>query len=87
MNYLYLTFVLLGYIVALVLKPKNKTNLKLLLAFWILFLLLSFDNCTFPDVYESKDSNIGICIMMGFYSKLYWNFFSKGQNMDTYTDM
>jgi hypothetical protein len=34
MNYLLpLLSVLLGYIVALVLKPQNKTNLKLLLAF------------------------------------------------------
>ena len=79
MNYLLpLLSVLLGYVVALVLKPQNKTNLKLLLAFSGSFLLSLTVMHLLPDVYESKDSNIGIFIMMGILFQIILEFFSKG---------
>ena len=79
MNYLLpLLSVLLGYIIALVLKPKNKTNLKLLLAFSGSFLLSLTVMHLLPDVYESKDSNIGIFIMLGILFQIILEFFSKG---------
>ena len=79
MNYLLpLLSVLLGYIIALVLKPKNKTNLKLLLAFSGSFLLSLTVMHLLPDVYESKESNIGIFIMLGILFQIILEFFSKG---------
>lgn len=79
MNYLLPLFsVLLGYAFALVLKPKNKTNLKLLLAFSGSFLLSLTVMHLIPDVYESKNSNIGIFIMMGILFQIILEFFSKG---------
>lgn len=79
MNYLLpLLSVLLGYIIALVIKPKNKTNLKLLLAFSGSFLLSLTVMHLLPDVYESHNSNIGICIMLGILFQIILEFFSKG---------
>lgn len=79
MNYLLpLLSVLLGYIIALVLKPKNKTNLKLLLAFSGSFLLSLTVMHLLPDVYESEESNIGIFIMLGILFQIILEFFSKG---------
>ena len=79
MNYLLpLLSVFLGYIIALVLKPKNKTNLKLLLAFSGSFLLSLTVMHLLPDVYESKESNIGIFIMLGILFQIILEFFSKG---------
>jgi zinc transporter ZupT len=79
MNYLLpLLSVLLGYVVALVLKPQNKTKLKLLLAFSGAFLLSLTVMHLLPDVYESKDSNIGLFIMLGILFQIILEFFSKG---------
>ena len=87
MNYLLpLLSVLLGYVVALVLKPKNKTNLKLLLAFSGSFLLSLTVMHLLPEVYavhdhgagESHDSNAGIFIMLGILFQIILEFFSKG---------
>jgi zinc transporter ZupT len=79
MNYLLpLLSVLLGYVVALILKPQNKTNLKLLLAFSGSFLLSLTVMHLLPDVYESKDSNTGLFIMMGILFQIILEFFSKG---------
>ena len=79
MNYLLpLLSVLLGYLIALVLKPKNKTNLKLLLAFSGSFLLSLTVMHLLPDVYESHNDNIGICIMLGILFQIILEFFSKG---------
>ncbi|EIA08102.1 ZIP family metal transporter [Flavobacterium frigoris] len=79
MNYLLpLLSVLLGYSIALVLKPKNKTNLKLLLAFSGSFLLSLTVMHLLPDVYESHDGNTGIFIMMGILFQIILEFFSKG---------
>ena len=79
MNYLLpLLSVLLGYGIALFLKPKNKTNLKLLLAFSGAFLLSLTVMHLLPNVYESKNPNIGICIMLGILFQIILEFFSKG---------
>jgi len=79
MNYLLPLFsVLLGYVIALFLKPKNKTNLKLLLAFSGSFLLSLTVIHLLPDVYESHNKNIGIFIMLGILFQIILEFFSKG---------
>ncbi len=79
MNYLLpLLSVLIGYLVALVIKPKNKTNLKLLLAFSGSFLLSLTVMHLLPDVYESDSNNIGIFIMLGILFQIILEFFSKG---------
>jgi zinc transporter ZupT len=79
MNYLLpLLSVLLGYGIALFLKPKNKTNLKLLLAFSGAFLLSITVMHLLPDVYESKNKNIGVWIMLGILFQIILEFFSKG---------
>ncbi|MDR6843540.1 ZIP family metal transporter [Flavobacterium granuli] len=79
MNYLLpLLSVLLGYFIALFLKPKNKTNLKLLLAFSGSFLLSLTVMHLLPEVYESKNHNIGIFIMTGILFQIILEFFSKG---------
>jgi zinc transporter ZupT len=79
MNYLLPLFsVLIGYIIALFLKPKSKTNLKLLLAFSGSFLLSLTVMHLLPDVYESHNSNIGLFIMMGILFQIILEFFSKG---------
>jgi zinc transporter ZupT len=79
MNYLFpLLSVLLGYGISLFLKPKNKTNLKLLLAFSGAFLLSLTVIDLLPDVYESKNQNIGVYIMLGILFQIILEFFSKG---------
>ena len=79
MNYLLPLFsVLLGYGIALFLKPKSKTNLKLLLAFSGSFLLSLTVMHLLPDVYESHNSNIGLFIMVGILFQIILEFFSKG---------
>lgn len=79
MNYLLpLLSVLIGYGIALVLKPSNKTNLKLLLAFSGSFLLSLTVMHLLPEVYESKNSNIGLFIMLGILFQIILEFFSKG---------
>ena len=79
MNYLLpLLSVLMGYVIALTLKPKNKTNLKLLLAFSGSFLLSLTVIHLLPDVYESHTPNIGLFIMLGILFQIILEFFSKG---------
>ena len=79
MNYILpLLSVLIGYVIALVLKPKKKSNLKLLLAFSGSFLLALTVMHLLPDVYESHNSNIGIFIMTGILFQIILEFFSKG---------
>ena len=79
MNYLLpLLSVLLGYFIALFLKPKSKTNLKLLLAFSGSFLLSLTVMHLLPEVYESHDHNVGIFIMLGILFQIILEFFSKG---------
>ena len=79
MNYLLPLFsVLLGYGIALFLKPKSKTNLKLLLAFSGSFLLSLTVIHLLPEVYESKNHNVGLFIMAGILFQIILEFFSKG---------
>lgn len=79
MNYfLPLLSVLLGYGIALFLKPKSKTNLKLLLAFSGSFLLSLTVIHLLPEVYESHNSRIGLFIMAGILFQIILEFFSKG---------
>ena len=79
MNYLLpLLSVLLGYFMALFMKPKSKTNLKLILAFSGSFLLSLTVMHILPEVYESHNHNVGIFIMMGILFQIVLEFFSKG---------
>ncbi len=79
MNYLLPLFsVLLGFGIALFIKPKSKTNLKLLLAFSGSFLLSLTVMHLLPDVYESNNHNIGVFIMAGILFQIILEFFSKG---------
>ena len=79
MNYLLpLLSVLLGYGIALFLKPKSKTNLKLLLAFSCSFLRSLTVMHLLPEVYEGHSHNIGIFIMAGILFQIILEFFSKG---------
>ncbi len=79
MNYFLPLFsVLLGYGIALFLKPKSKNNLKLLLAFSGSFLLSLTVMHLLPEVYESHNSNAGLFIMAGILFQIILEFFSKG---------
>jgi len=79
MNYLLpLLSVLLGFSIALWLKPQDKKNLKLLLAFSGSFLLSLTVMHLLPDVYESENPKVGIFIMIGILFQIILEFFSKG---------
>lgn len=86
MNYILpLVSVLLGYAVALVLKPTKKRNLKLLLAFSGSFLLSMTVMHLLPEIYEAShheghdhSHEIGIFIMVGILFQIILEFFSKG---------
>ena len=79
MNYLLPLFsVLIGYLIAVLLKPKAKQNLKLLLAFSGSFLLSLTVIHLLPDVYESDKNSVGIFIMCGILFQIILEFFSKG---------
>ena len=79
MNYLLpLISVLLGYGVAIFIKPQNKNNIKLLLAFSGSFLLSITLIHLLPEVYESKTKNIGLFIMFGILFQIVLEFFSQG---------
>ena len=79
MNYLLpLLSVLTGYLIALILKPKAKQNLKLLLAFSGSFLLSLTVIHLLPYVYESDNKSVGIFIMCGILFQIILEFFSKG---------
>ncbi len=79
MNYL-LPFlsVLMGYGVALFIQPKNKKNLKLLLAFSGSFLLSLTVVHLLPEIYQSPSHTIGIYIMVGILFQIILEFFSQG---------
>lgn len=79
MNYLLpLLSVLIGYLIAVLLKPKVKKNIKLLLAFSGSFLLSLTVMHLLPEVYESHTKNVGIFIMLGILFQIILEFFSKG---------
>lgn len=78
--------VIIGYVVALFLKPKGKKNLKLLLAFSGAFLLSLTVMHLLPEVYESTNhddgnhnhGSIGVFIMIGIVFQIILEYFSKG---------
>ena len=79
MNYILpLLSVLLGYGIAIGLRPNAKKNLKLLLAFSGSFLLSLTVIHLLPAVYESHNHKIGIFIMIGILFQIILEFFSKG---------
>ncbi len=87
MTYLIVPFlaVLLGYVVATILKPKDKRNIKLVLAFSGSFLLSITVLHLLPELYEHHQSHehgndgvVGIYIMMGILFQIILEFFSKG---------
>jgi zinc transporter ZupT len=79
MNYILpLLSVLIGYAIALIIKPKKKKSLKLLLAFSGSFLLSLTVMDLLPKVYESNNHSIGFFIMVGILFQIILEFFSKG---------
>jgi zinc transporter ZupT len=79
MNYILpLLSVLFGYIIAIIIKPKNKTNLKLLLAFSGSFLLSITVMHLLPEVYSLGNKSVGIFIMIGILFQIMLEFFSEG---------
>lgn len=83
MNYLLpLLSVIFGYLIAVVIKPKSKKNLKLLLAFSGSFLLSITVMNLLPEIYhvhqKAGSLNIGIFIMIGILFQIILEFFSKG---------
>lgn len=83
--------VILGYGIALILKPTNKKNIKLLLAFSGSFLLSLTVMHLLPEVYESSlhaheghdhdhvhNNSIGLFIMAGIVFQIILEYFSKG---------
>ena len=79
MNYLLpLLSVLIGFSIALWIQPKDKKNLKLLLAFSGSFLLSLTVMHLLPEVYNKGNSRVGIFIMIGILFQIILEFFSKG---------
>ncbi|RXR16287.1 ZIP family metal transporter [Flavobacterium amnicola] len=78
--------VVLGYGIANILEPKNKKNLKLLLAFSGAFLLALTVSHLLPEIYTTISSsyeyhthnNIGIFIMIGIVFQIVLEYFSQG---------
>lgn len=81
--------VLIGYFIALFLRPKSKKNLKLLLAFSGAFLLSLTVMHLLPEVYgndlhhtenhhHNHNNAIGIFIMIGIVFQIILEYFSKG---------
>lgn len=78
--------VVLGYIIATFFQPKNKKNLKLLLAFSGSFLLSLTITHLLPSIFTLKENvieihihnNIGLYIMAGIVFQIILEYFSKG---------
>ncbi|MFD2824723.1 ZIP family metal transporter [Lacinutrix iliipiscaria] len=70
--------VLLGFLIVVILKPSQRKNLKLLLAFSGAFLLSITVFSFLPEVYQSKNKSIGLFIMIGILLQIILEFFSKG---------
>ena len=80
--------VLIGYLIALFVTPKNKKNIKLLLAFSGSFLLSLTVMHLLPGIYaaevshhdahEHVHSTIGLYIMLGIVFQIVLEYFSKG---------
>lgn len=82
--------VIIGYLIALFVTPKNKKNIKLLLAFSGSFLLSLTVMHLLPSIYASERSHheahghehvhstIGLYIMLGIVFQIILEYFSKG---------
>ena len=70
--------VLVGYFIALFLKPNSSLSFKLLLSFSGAYLLSVTVFELLPEVYESGSSKIGIFIMLGLLLQIMLEFLSKG---------
>lgn len=79
--YIYLSpiiAVVVGYIIALFLKPGSSSGFKLLLAFSGAYLLAVTVLELLPDVYSDPDSGIGVFIMLGLLLQIVLEFLSRG---------
>tara|TARA_R110002012_G_scaffold318923_2_gene538163 strand:+ start:870 stop:1541 length:672 start_codon:yes stop_codon:yes gene_type:complete len=70
--------VVLGYLIVIILKPKQPKHLKLLLAFSGAFLLSITVFDFLPEVFSMQNKRIGLCIMAGILLQIILEFFSKG---------
>lgn len=70
--------VFLGFLVVLILKPKQPKHLKLLLAFSGAFLLSVTVFDFLPEVYKKNSAQVGLFIMIGILLQITLEFFSKG---------
>ncbi|WP_452221307.1 ZIP family metal transporter [Lacinutrix salivirga] len=72
--------VVIGFLIVLILKPKQNKNLKLLLAFSGAFLLSITVFSFLPEVFTSNTNpkTIGLFIMVGILLQILLEFFSKG---------
>ncbi|CAM4392298.1 ZIP family metal transporter [Zobellia nedashkovskayae] len=80
MNYaLPILAVLLSFTFVYIVKPQNRSNFKLLLAFSGAFLLALTLFELFPSVYENGDpKKVGLFVMLGILFQIFLEFFSKG---------
>ena len=70
--------VLIGFIIALVIKPSNTVGLKLLLSFSGAYLLSITVLEFLPEIYSQEEKLVGIFIMIGILLQIILEFFSKG---------
>ena len=71
--------VLISFAFVFLVKPQNKENFKLLLAFSGAFLLALTIFELFPSVYEESNSKtVGVFVMLGILLQIFLEFFSKG---------
>ncbi|NJB69539.1 zinc transporter ZupT [Saonia flava] len=71
--------VLLSFAFVIIIKPKSKSGVKLLLAFSGSFLLALTIFELFPEVYQDSNTKIvGVFIMLGILLQIFLEFFSKG---------
>lgn len=69
----------LSFIFTWITKPKDKKNIKLLLAFSGAFLLALTFFELLPEIYESHQPKVvAICILVGILLQIFLEFFSKG---------
>ncbi|MDU8887168.1 ZIP family metal transporter [Yeosuana sp. MJ-SS3] len=70
--------VLLGFLLVLIFKPSQQSNLKLLLAFSGAFLLSITVFDFLPEVYQHQGKHVGLFIMIGILLQIILEFLSKG---------
>ncbi len=70
--------VLIGFLIALFLKPNSSLGFKLLLSFSGAYLLSIIIFEMLPEVYESGNAQIGVFIMLGLLLQIILEFLSKG---------